>query len=381
MKKLIVTTIGIALLFACKSKKESPTPISTEDLAIENYAAIAYANYKDAYEEAIKLQNGIKDFCSNPTEDKFKNLKVLYVNARIPYEQTEPFRTANGPIDTGTDAVEGRLNGWPLAENFVDYIEKDSTTGIINDKTNYPTITSEVLIENHEKGGESNLTLGYHVIEFLLWGQDLNVDPNTAGQRKFTDYTTLKNADRRKEYLIAATDILIADLKYVMDAWAPESSFRKSFVASDSSFQYMVRGIAWFTAGELPTERMYKAVENKDQEEEHSCFSDLTDQDIKLSMKGVNNLIYGKYVTSSGDSIIGKGIIDVLNEKNTSGATLVKTKLNTALVNSNAIPAPFDQAIINTPETIVVAKNSIFNFSNSLQEAAYNAGYKLVIPE
>ena len=166
-----------------------------------------------------------------------------------------------------------------------------------------------------------------------------------------------------------------------MDAWAPESSFRKSFVASDSSFQYMVRGIAWFTAGELPTERMYKAVENKDQEEEHSCFSDLTDQDIKLSMKGVNNLIYGKYVTSSGDSIIGKGIIDVLNEKNTSGATLVKTKLNTALVNSNAIPAPFDQAIINTPETIVVAKNSIFNFSNSLQEAAYNAGYKLVIPE
>ncbi len=388
MKKVFLVTIIVLALFSCKKKGEK-IPVTSEKPAITNYAEIAYASYTDAYNEAVKLQNSINDFCNAPTESKFANLKVLYVNTRIPYEQTEPFRSANGPIDTGDDAVEGLLNGWPLSENFVDYVSDgkggDTLSGIINDTIRFPSITKEVLLSNHESGGESNLTLGYHVIEFLLWGQDLNPvsAPNSSGQRKYTDYTTKANFERRKSYLKAAAEILVDNLAYLVDQWKPTGAYRLTFTAASdaSNLSNALSGIAWFCAGELPTERMYKAVETGDQEEEHSCFSDLTDQDIKLSMKGVNNLMNGTYTKVNGEKISGIGLLTVLQERDATGANEVLTLLNTALADCEKIKAPFDQTILNDPSSVVKAKNSIFNFSTKLQTVCAGVGITMNIPE
>ncbi|HTF81610.1 MAG TPA: imelysin family protein, partial [Cytophagales bacterium] len=321
-----------------------------------------------------------------PTEAKFANLKVLYTKARVPYEQTEPLRAANGPIDTGADAVEGRLNAWPLSENYVDYVkgpEGDSLTGIINDTVQFPDITKEVLVANHESGGESNLTLGYHVIEFLLWGQDLNPDSarNSAGQRKYTDYTTKVNHERRKAYLKAATDILVQDLAYLVDQWRTGGTYRTKFLAQSDAenLSNAFSGIAWFCAGELPTERMFKAVQNADQEEEHSCFSDLTDRDIKLSMLGVSNLLNGHY--NPDEQLPNKGLLKVLQARNPQGAQQVIDLFSIAYSDCEKIPAPFDQAIINESATVVKAKNSIIAFSNKLQEVCTSVGITMNIPE
>ena len=65
-------------------------------------------------------------------------------------------------------------------------------------------------------GIEANVATGYHAIEFLLWGQDLNGTGPGAGKRPATDYwrdgCTNGNCDRRAAYLKAATDLLVADL-------------------------------------------------------------------------------------------------------------------------------------------------------------------------
>ena len=53
--------------------------------------------------------------------------------------------------------------------------------GIINNTAKYPTITTAVLTETNEKGGETNISTGWHAIEFLLWGQDNN--PTGPGKR------------------------------------------------------------------------------------------------------------------------------------------------------------------------------------------------------
>lgn len=388
MKNIFCISILILGAWSCKKKDDEPTPVNVEKAAVATYADIAYATYKDAYDEALKLQSGINDFATTPTESKFINLKALYTNARIPYEQSEPFRAANGPIDTGDDAVEGRLNAWPLSENFVDYVQasgKDSLSGIINDATAYPSITKQVLLDEHEKGGESNLTLGYHVIEFLLWGQDLNPasNVNSAGQRAFTDYTTKSNFERRKTFLKEATNILVEDLKYLVDQWANNGTYRTKFLAKAEREGLIdaLSGVAWFCAGELPTERMYKAIEAGDQEEEHSCFSDLTDQDIKLSMKGVNNLINGTYTKVNGEKVSGTGLIKALEAKDAKGATDILALLNTALADCGKIKAPFDQTIINESVTVAKAKSSIIDFSEKLQTVSKSAGITLNIQE
>ena len=65
---------------------------------------------------------------------------------------------------------------------------------------------------------EANVATGYHAIEFLLWGQDLNGTGPGAGNRPWTDYAagdacTGGNCDRRAEYLKAATELLVSDLE------------------------------------------------------------------------------------------------------------------------------------------------------------------------
>ena len=71
------------------------------------------------------------------------------------------------------------------------------SAGIVNDRAAYPKITEDVIVEANEKGGETNISTGWHAIEFLLWGQDRSKDG--PGARPATDYTTAPNAERRAD--------------------------------------------------------------------------------------------------------------------------------------------------------------------------------------
>ena len=64
---------------------------------------------------------------------------------------------------------------------------------------------------------EANVAIGYHAIEFLLWGQDLNGTGPGAGERPWTDLVAravhgrqLRPAPRLSEM---ATDLLVDDLE------------------------------------------------------------------------------------------------------------------------------------------------------------------------
>ena len=66
---------------------------------------------------------------------------------------------------------------------------------------------------------------GYHAIEFLLWGQDLNGTGPGAGARPASDFDSTNcswgNCDRRGAYLKAAADLLVEDLAWMTAQWAP----------------------------------------------------------------------------------------------------------------------------------------------------------------
>ena len=93
-------------------------------------------------------------------------------------------------------------------------------------------ITRELLVEANERGGEENVSTGWHAIEFLLWGQDFADDG--PGTRPYTDFVDGKrpNADRRRQYLEVVTALLIDDLQSLVDAWAPaRENYRAAFEA------------------------------------------------------------------------------------------------------------------------------------------------------
>lgn len=324
-------------------------------------ADMAFANYSDSLETAQNLRQVLQTFVAQPTEANFEAAKQAWLAAREPYGQTEVFRFREGPIDTlradGTYGVEGegpegRLNAWPLGEALIDYVATniDGDAGpespanalgqnLIANVQDFPEINKQVLLDYFEHGeDERNVTTGYHAIEFLLWGQDLNADgtasairDNTPGQRPLSDYfTTSKDGQsqctsgsvsvaaeicqRRGAYLLAAADILIDDLQLIASAWDPKTgSHYQNFIAKpDVAISRILEGMGRLSFGELAGERINIAVSTDSQEDEHSCFSDNTHRDILLNAQGIENVYLASYKKVNGELFQGESIYQLL---------------------------------------------------------------------
>lgn len=401
-KQIIILTLGIVGFSSCKKDEEKPLEPVQPDInltlkkaIVKNYADIVHTNYVDSYNKANELKTAISNFVASPSASSFQTCKDKWLEAREPYGQTEAFRFAGGPIDD-SDGPEGLLNAWPLDEAYIDYVQGTPNSGIVNDLTKFPTINKVILDSLNEKGGEKNISIGYHAIEFLLWGQDLTSPSlKQAGQRPYTDFVvgaggTASNQARRGQYLILCSELLLEHLQLMVDEWKPSvtSNYRKRFLALDPNvaIKNMLTGIGVLSKSELAGERIFTAYDNQDQEDEHSCFSDNTHRDVRTNWKGIKNVYQGSYLSSDGMTVIsGSSIADLMNIIDPTFAAAVNTVLNKANTDTEATGIPFDYAIFNATERpiILTSVNSLRSFGDKVAEVGSKLGLTIntALPE
>ena len=167
----------------------------------------------------------------------------------------------------------------------------------------------------HELGGvEANVATGYHAIEFLLWGQDLNGTGPGAGARPATDFDTANctggNCDRRAAYLKAAADLLVDDLAWMTAQWTSHGPATRALTGGDAvqGLATIVTGMGSLSYGELAGERMKLGLLLHDPEEEHDCFSDNTHNSHYFNALGVRNVYLGEYRRIDGSTVSGPGL-------------------------------------------------------------------------
>ena len=307
--------------------------------AVRNYAEGAYAMYSKSLASAQAMDAAIDRFVAAPSAVRLDAAKRAWLLARDDYGLTEIYRFYDGPIDNEADGPEGLINAWPLDEAYIDYVEGAPGAGIVNNPADYPVIDAALIVSLNEEGGEANVSTGWHAIEFLLWGQDMNDDG--PGLRPLEDYTTNPNAGRRATYLAVASDTLIGHLQGIVNAWAPGGgNYRASFLAADpdEALRRIITGIGEMSRGELAGERMTVAYEARSQEDEHSCFADNTTADIIANARGVQIVYSGDY-----GSVAGVGIKDVVAAEDADLAMQLEDQIRRSVSLAQAIPAPFDQ--------------------------------------
>ena len=180
----------------------SPAAADNTKDVLKTYADIAQAGYEDSRDTARTLKLAVDAFLATPTEDNLRGARAAWIAARMPYMQTEAFRFGNAIIDDW----EGRVNSWPLDEGLIDYVAeaygtdspenelyvanviKNVSLTIGGKKLDTSKITKELLADDLQEAGgvEANVATGYHAIEFLLWGQDLNGTGPGPGNRPAT---------------------------------------------------------------------------------------------------------------------------------------------------------------------------------------------------
>jgi putative iron-regulated protein len=354
------------------------SPADTAD-AVATYADLVVATYDASVASAETMQTAIEAFIDSPTAQTLAAAKEAWLTARDDYLPTEAYRFYDGPIDDPEDGPEGRINAWPMDEAFVDYTVDAPNGGIVNDTAAFPEITADVLVSQNEKGGETNISTGWHAIEFLLWGQDQTA--GSPGNRPVTDYTTAKNAERRATYLSLATRLLIDDLTSVRDQWDPETgAYRESFLADPSqALTNVLRGIGALSAGELAGERIAVALETKDQEDEHSCFSDNTNADIVGDIVGVRQVYLADY-----EGIDGTSISDLVRAVDPELDEELRGQIENSEQLARALPAPFEALIAGTDTdpgrmALEEALTSIEDQGQSIAEAANKLGVTITL--
>jgi putative iron-regulated protein len=329
MQALFFTTMALGALMAGAALAQAPADADV----LKTYGDIALAGYEDALTAADALDEAVDVFLAAPTEDNLAKAKDAWKAARIPYQQTEAFRFGNAIVDEW----EGRVNAWPLDEGLIDYVDasygtesdenglytanvianpKITIDGVEVDAT---TITPDFLEDTLQEAGgiEANVATGYHAIEFLLWGQDLNGTGPGAGKRPATDYDTANctngNCDRRGAYLKAASELLVSDLEEMVEDWAEGGPARPAL--ADTGISTILTGMGSLSFGEVAGERMKLGLLLHDPEEEHDCFSDNTYISHLYDAVGVQNVYLGHYKRIDGSDVSGPSMSEIIAAK------------------------------------------------------------------
>jgi len=324
----------LSLIFAGTLQAQAPT---SKQAVLEHYTDIAHAVFTDSRTQAEELKNSIVSLLDKPTENNLSNARDAWKVARIPYQQSEVFRFSHVVVDD----MEAQINAWPLDEGLIDYVNDDyegelgnfgaDANIIANPALDFGgtiidtrKITPEILADLNELGGsEANVATGYHAIEFLLWGQDLNGTGTGAGERPATDYAlgeqcTHGNCERRRSYLLATTELLIQNLSTLENEWAPDQAgnYREHFLASDeqAALTKVLFSMGSLALGELAGERMKVALEANSTEDEHDCFSDNTHYSHYYNALGIANIYSGNFQRTNGNWLRGPSLESLIKD-------------------------------------------------------------------
>ncbi|MEO0650332.1 MAG: imelysin family protein [Planctomycetota bacterium] len=366
-------TLFAALVLQAPAADEAPL---AEQVAA-HYLLQADARYGDALDGATALNRAVQALLREPTPEAHQAAKEAWITAHSIYSHTEVFRFGNPNVD----AWEGIVNAWPMDEGLIDYVADGyvfhhgnpfATWDIVH---NGDMPIDEELIAAFADGTdpkagyelrmsdvESNVTTGYHAVEFLLWGQDLNQDPAVhGGQRPHTDFVTGEGCtggrcDRRREYLAAAAGRLMYDLRHIIRDWNGSGRlYGATFQALPLAEQLerMVVGMGSLSYAELASERIRVALLTNDQEEEQSCFSDTTHLATLHNALGIQSMYFGQHRKLDGTVVSGPSCSDLVAALDPELDAALRAALAETEAAARAIVAaaeagqPFDRMIID----------------------------------
>ena len=407
VKKFIAVQLS-GVCIAGLAMSSAAIAVPSEKDVLNHYADLAQVMYEDSLTTARNLLASVDQLIKKPSDKTLVAAREAWIAARVPYQQTEAYRFGNAIVDDW----EGKVNAWPLDEGLIDYVDSNSygdesevnifyTANIIaNEKIvlggetiDARNITKSLLAEtlHHIEDVETNVATGYHAIEFLLWGQDLNGTEPGAGNRPASDFDTnnckVGHCDRRAQYLKVATELLVDELEWITTQWGKGGDARTTLLKGDAKegIATIFSGMGSLSYGELAGERMKLGLMVNDPEEEHDCFSDNTHASHFNNALSIKNVYTGTYTRVNGNKISGPSAADLVAAKDAKvDAQLRKlldvtlTKMQVLVDSAEKDGVAYDQLIAGGNEVgnakVMAAINALIDQTRSIESAVVALG-------
>lgn len=191
-------------------------------------------NHAELLRQAQQLTDSIDILLVDPTAERLNASRAAWLKAHNAYQRSLLARHLARGLGTDADSLEMmqleyQIDHWPILPGYVDALPDYPDTGLVSDAT--VALDAESLRQQHGLFDLNEATVGFHVIEFLLWGE--NAD--RASARPATDFepsAALTPAqldsgvtaeqlprNRRRQYLSLAAEMLLADISEQGELW------------------------------------------------------------------------------------------------------------------------------------------------------------------
>ncbi|MFP5306094.1 MAG: imelysin family protein, partial [Gammaproteobacteria bacterium] len=385
-------------LVACTPQSD----VAAQRAVLDGYRRIAAAAYADSLQTAQTLHAAARKLVDAPGPETLDAARAAWIAARRPYAQTEALRFGNWVVDDW----EAQVNAWPLDEGLIDYVDDgyagagdnllahadlihaDAVMlgGIRVDTTQLnPALLAQL---QRQAPVETAVAVGYHAVEFLLWGQDRSA--TGPGARPWTDYArdddvctdgthaagSARSCRRRGDYLLAVTQLLVADLLQMQPHWSDAvGSYGMRLVRGDpkDGLRRVLYGMATLAAAELAGERIEVALQTRAQEEEQDCFSDQTHASLRANLQGIANFWRGRYARSGGDTIEVPALRTLVAASDAALSARIDEHLRHSIEAADAVVAavetgaPVDQQILGGGEALARLAGSLRALGSALE--------------
>lgn len=332
--RLIVLILSLSLLSSCdffERKQNNKTQhtikpksvLKPQNMAqlINEFSLNAYEQLSKAQTQAEKLSESLSLLLRTPSAETLNAAKKQWRLAYSSYLKSQIYFYL--PIKDSQEWVKKRIgykdlaaniSSFPIEGGYIDYMQGYPFSGLVNDLA--INIDEAALIEQHGLADPSYASLGFHVLEFLLWGED--------GKRPKSDYYKQKNQQeirmidydvenknapppelkvqnhlRRREMLEIVGEKLAKDIHHIKQRWEPSNGYYAKLLIQSPPEKVLA---AMFKASQKLLEQEFL---EKRLKQGSSLFSQSTPDDVLALLMGLIHV----YQLGSNDSSSTAGVL------------------------------------------------------------------------
>lgn len=332
--RLIVLILSVGLLSSCdffertqsnkvEHQAKAKSTLNSQDITqlINDFSLNAYEQLSKAQTQAEKLSESLSLLLRTPSSETLNAAKKQWRLAYSSYLKSQiyfylPIKDSQEWVNKriGYKDLAANIASFPIEGGYIDYMQGYPFSGLVNDLA--INIDESTLIEQHGLADPSYASLGFHVLEFLLWGED--------GKRPQSDYYKQKNQQeirmvdydevdknapppafkvqnhlRRREMLRIVGERLSKDIHHIKQRWEPSNGYYAKLLTQSPSEKVLA---AMFKASQKMLEQEFL---EKRLKEGSSLFSQSTPDDVLALLMGLIHV----YQLGSNDSPSTSGVL------------------------------------------------------------------------
>jgi|GEM_PF-887597 hypothetical protein len=265
LKFLISPVVLLLLITGCDNAvtpESAPEPaaepmVTTTPLPVYNFPSetllglwieTAQACYAEAELSYLEFDAKTQEFLDAPSQTRLRQLQSAWATAHQHYAACRIFQQPTTGDSEGLALFRNQLDSWPIMGGFLDAVPEYPDTGLINDGV--IALSVATLIEQHQLTDSTEVTLGFHALEFLLWGAD--------AKRSYTDFMPYASEmspmgfdtnreNRRRLVLTDLVALLLQQTEQLQARWLPSGTLAEmQALTPQKQTRFMLQSLSGF---------------------------------------------------------------------------------------------------------------------------------------